>query len=147
MEEVQPAANSGVQYRTIIKFSYLINEEGYSSYRIRRQDARLDPDDPNNTNPKMSFVTKDKFKAEEALSNYPTGRNLICFVNPNNPKEAVLEHGTKAGLYSIWFPLLFVAGGLGIFINMLLPHSEDKKTKATNGTPEPSAGPSSDSAP
>jgi hypothetical protein len=35
-------------------------------------------------------------------------------VNPALPAEAVLEHASRAALYSIWFPLLFVVGGLGM---------------------------------
>jgi hypothetical protein len=35
-------------------------------------------------------------------------------VNPGNPSEAVLEHATKAAFYTLWFPLLFAAGGTGM---------------------------------
>jgi hypothetical protein len=38
----------------------------------------------------------------------------VCYVNPSDPTIAILKHGTRAALYSIWFPLLFVVGGLGI---------------------------------
>jgi hypothetical protein len=32
--------------------------------------------------------------------------------------ESVLLPGTRAALYSIWFPLLFVAGGIGMLIGV-----------------------------
>jgi hypothetical protein len=38
----------------------------------------------------------------------------MAFVNPAEPDFAVLKPDTKATGYSIWFPLLFVVGGLGI---------------------------------
>ncbi len=45
---------------------------------------------------------------------YPAGSSQTCFVNPAAPDEAVLQHGSRAALYSIWFPLLFVLGGFGM---------------------------------
>jgi len=43
----------------------------------------------------------------------------VCFVNPTAPDEAVLKRGSRGALFSIWFPLLFVVGGLGVAINAL----------------------------
>lgn len=51
-------------------------------------------------------------KAESTRQNYLPGQNITCWVNPDSPTEAVLKHDTRAALYSIWFPLLFVFGGL-----------------------------------
>lgn len=52
------------------------------------------------------------------IERYPEGSKQQCRVNPgNNPKikvPAVLEPESKAPGYSLWFPLLFVVGGLGI---------------------------------
>lgn len=45
---------------------------------------------------------------------YPPGSQQTCFVNPAVPDEAVLQHASRAALYSIWFPLLFVVGGIGM---------------------------------
>lgn len=52
-----------------------------------------------------------KDKIEALGDTYPAGRKTVCFVNPARPQEAILEHATKAALYAIWFPLLFVIGG------------------------------------
>ncbi|MBL9117338.1 MAG: DUF3592 domain-containing protein [Verrucomicrobiaceae bacterium] len=51
-------------------------------------------------------------KAESTRQNYVPGQMITCWVNPHSPTEAVLKHDTRAALYSIWFPLLFVFGGL-----------------------------------
>ena len=47
---------------------------------------------------------------------YPAGSQQQCRVNPANPEIAVLEPESKAPGYSLWFPLLFVVGGIGIVV-------------------------------
>lgn len=53
------------------------------------------------------------------LEDYPVGLDTTCYVNPTNPEQTVLRHDTRAALYSIWFPLLFVFGGLGMAWNAM----------------------------
>lgn len=48
------------------------------------------------------------------IDKYPEGSKHECHVNPVDPRIAVLEKESKAPGYSIWFPLLFVVGGIGI---------------------------------
>lgn len=48
------------------------------------------------------------------VERYPEGSRQQCRVNPADPAVAVLEPESKAPGYSLWFPLLFVVGGLGI---------------------------------
>jgi hypothetical protein len=45
---------------------------------------------------------------------------LAAFVNPHDPTEVLIEHETKAPGYSIWFPALFLLGGLVVFFRALL---------------------------
>ncbi|TAE73758.1 MAG: DUF3592 domain-containing protein [Verrucomicrobia bacterium] len=47
---------------------------------------------------------------------YPEGARRECRVNPADPAVAVLEPESKAPGYSLWFPLLFVVGGLGVMV-------------------------------
>ena len=49
-------------------------------------------------------------RAEE----YPVGSHTICHLDPSNPEMTVLKNDSLAPGYSIWFPALFVVGGLGI---------------------------------
>jgi len=49
---------------------------------------------------------------------FPAGTTQVCRVNPSNPAESVLIPGTRAALYSIWFPLLFVVGGIGMLAGL-----------------------------
>lgn len=52
--------------------------------------------------------------AEERIRQYPVGKSTTCRVNPANADFAVLKPDSLAPGYSIWFPGLFVIGGLGI---------------------------------
>jgi Protein of unknown function (DUF3592) len=51
---------------------------------------------------------------ESRIKEYPAGKTTTCRVDPNNPDFAVLKPDSLAPGYSIWFPGLFVIGGLGI---------------------------------
>jgi len=48
------------------------------------------------------------------LAKYPEGALRECHVNPAKPEMAVLEKESKAPGYSLWFPAIFVVGGLGM---------------------------------
>jgi hypothetical protein len=56
---------------------------------------------------------------ESRLNEYPPGKTTTCRVDPNNPDFAVLKPDSLAPGYSIWFPGLFVIGGLGITFRAL----------------------------
>lgn len=45
-------------------------------------------------------------------SEYNPGDDTICYVNPAEPTFAILQPDSMAPLYSIWFPGVFVLGGL-----------------------------------
>lgn len=51
---------------------------------------------------------------EKRAAEFPTGKSTTCRVDPKNPDFAVLKPDSLAPGYSIWFPGLFVVGGLGI---------------------------------
>jgi hypothetical protein len=53
-------------------------------------------------------------EAEILVGRYPEGSVAECSLNPEDPQLAVLEGESKAPGFSLWFPLLFVVGGLGI---------------------------------
>lgn len=58
-------------------------------------------------------------KLKKWESRYPTGSTAVCFVNPDDPTDAVLDRDTKASIYSLWFPGLFVVGGIGVALSGL----------------------------
>lgn len=50
---------------------------------------------------------------------FPLGARTTCRVNPANPDFTILQPDSLAPGYSIWFPSLFVIGGLGIAIRAI----------------------------
>jgi len=64
--------------------------------------------------------SSERSKAETLVNKYPVGSRSVCFVNPQQPDFAVLQPDSQAAGYSIWFPALFVVGGLGIAFRALL---------------------------
>jgi hypothetical protein len=55
-------------------------------------------------------------KVESIVESYPVGKETKVFVNPADPDFAILQPDSKAAGYSLWVPLLFVVGGLGISV-------------------------------
>lgn len=64
----------------------------------------------------------DEQKIKRLQEGLPEGLETVCYVDPANPDKAVLKRDTKASLYSIWFPCLFIVGGLGMIINVFRSH-------------------------
>jgi hypothetical protein len=95
----RPTPNSSPAHRVELRYEYEFNGQKHTGTRLRRLEAA---------------PTQHLDKAREKQLNYPPGSSQTCFVNPRTPAEAVLEHASRAALYSIWFPLLFVVGGLGM---------------------------------
>ena len=93
-----PSLHSPLAHRPSVRYRYAFDGITRTGDHIRRVDG----------------PSSEKEKAELLCAKYPPGRETECFVNPEQPDFAVLEHTTKAGLYTIWFPLLFVAGGSGM---------------------------------
>ena len=58
--------------------------------------------------------SRDRSRVESKVDLYPVGAQTTCHVDPADPDRAVLKLDSKAPGYSLWFPLLIVAGGLGI---------------------------------
>ena len=61
-----------------------------------------------------SLWSSKKEKSAELMKEFPAGSQSTCRVDPSNPTFAVLKMDSQAAGYSIWFPGLFVIGGLGI---------------------------------
>lgn len=68
-------------------------------------------------------------RGENQMRQYPAGMKATCRVNPSNPEFAVLKPDSLAPGYSIWFPGLFVVGGLGIAFRALVPRKPREVAK------------------
>jgi len=78
---------------------------------------------------KRGYSASDTYSgAQKIVQRYPVGRTTVCYVNPNNPAEAVLKRNSLLiGLVAL-FPLIFVAIGAGgvYFIWRKSPPAEAK---------------------
>jgi hypothetical protein len=97
----RPSPNSNIAHRAEIRYVYDFAGQTRTGTRVKRVDGPTTHED----------------RARATLEAYPVGLQTQCYVNPAAPGETVLKHGTRAALYSIWFPLLFVVGGLGMARN------------------------------
>ncbi len=95
----RPTPHSPPAHRVEVRYEYEFNGMKHTSARIRQVE---------------SAPTQHLDNAQMKQQNYPAGSSQACFVNPASPAEAVLQHASRAALYSIWFPLLFVVGGIGM---------------------------------
>lgn len=95
----RPTPNSAPAHHVEVRYEYEFAAAIHHSTRIRQVEAA---------------PTQHLEDAQQKQQNYPPGAERRCFVNPAAPDEAVLEHASRAALYSIWFPLLFVVGGVGM---------------------------------
>jgi hypothetical protein len=97
----KPTPNSPPEYRAFVQYRYELDKTIYHGSAIRRD----------------SGPSTDREKADALCAKYKVGLKTVCYVNPTEPGKAVLEHTSLAGLYSIWFPLLFVACGFGMIFS------------------------------
>jgi hypothetical protein len=88
--------SSPTKVQPSIRYEYTYQGTGYVGNQLRRVDG----------------PTGDVDKAERIRQRYTPGQVLTCWVNPASPTQAVLEHESRAALYTLWFPLLFFFGGL-----------------------------------
>ena len=55
----------------------------------------------------------------QAVQKYPVGKSTYCWVNPDNPSEAILERTLMTQRFLTWagFPLLFIFAGISIIVS------------------------------
>lgn len=58
--------------------------------------------------------------AEGLMEKFPQGKKIKVYINPADANFAIIKPDSKAAGYSIWFPMLFVVGGLGIVIRAVM---------------------------
>lgn len=99
----RPTHNSPLAYRPEIHYRYTVDGKTHTASHVRRVEGR----------------SSHKEGAEAKLAEYPVGKEITAWVNPADHGFAILEHSSRAALYSIWFPCLFMVGGLGMIISAL----------------------------
>lgn len=94
----RPTPHSPESYVFEVAYAYRAGDESYLGEVYKKGDG----------------ASQNKPSREERAKDFPVGKDAICYVNPDNPSESVLKRDSKAAGYAIWFPALFVVGGLGI---------------------------------
>ncbi|HEX5790564.1 MAG TPA: DUF3592 domain-containing protein, partial [Luteolibacter sp.] len=90
---------SPIEYRHELSFGYEWEQKPYTGTSLSLRGAKW---------------SSQEGRAAEIQARYPVGMRTECRVNPADPRVAVIEPESLAPAYSIWFPALFVVGGLGI---------------------------------
>ena len=103
VERVPQPTGATPRYAFRARYAYTYDGKAYHSSQVREIERRL----------------KNRGKVEAAQERFPVHADVMCFVNPTRPEEALLIRPTKAPGYSIWFPGLFVVGGLGMCVKGL----------------------------
>lgn len=87
------------EYRQMVVFGYEWNGKAFTGDQVTLRGS------PWSSNQEL---------VASRIEEFPVGRSARCHVNPADPTFAVLKTDSLAPGYSIWFPALFVVGGLGI---------------------------------
>lgn len=103
IDDSQLTQHYHTKYTLEIAYRYQFDGQPFVSTQFKR----IPPED------------SDKKKISALVEAYPEGSQALCYVDPSDPSSAVLKKDTKASIYSIWFPGLFVLGGLGIIVSVL----------------------------
>ena len=71
----------------------------------------------------LSTEVSDPRKLKSSIEAYRVGTTTTCHLDPAAPEMAVLKKNSKAALYSIWFPFVFIIGGGGMIVSALFRRS------------------------
>jgi hypothetical protein len=95
------------KYVLELAYRYEFNGHDYIGNRLKR----------------LPTEASDPRKLKGTLETYAAGTETICHLDPDAPELVVLKKDSKAALYTLWFPCLFVVGGIGIVVSALLRKS------------------------
>lgn len=99
---------SPAEYRHRISFGYEWNGEALTSDQLTLRGSPW---------------SSKRDKIEKSVAEFPAGQPSTCRVNPDSPETAILRPDSLAPGYSIWFPGLFVVGGLVMAFRALIRSS------------------------
>jgi len=95
------------KFKLLISYRYEFEGELRVSNQVRRRP--------------LTSTSPDKI--DQWLEKYPLGMKTTCLVNPDDANEAILKPNSKAPLYTMWFPGMFLIGGIGIAVRALVGRS------------------------
>ncbi len=102
---IEAVPNSPLEYEPRIDYRYRAGDQLQASQRVKRVQPR----------------SAHRERMEKIVQQFPPGSQSRCWVDPADPTAAVLLKDSKAAAYTLWFPALFIVGGLGIAISAVRP--------------------------
>ncbi|BDS06823.1 hypothetical protein NT6N_18630 [Oceaniferula spumae] len=81
-----------------------------------------------NTTGLMSGSSSGRSSKQEKVKNHPPGKEIVCYVNPDKPWQALLERDLGWWALFALFPLPFIAIGVGGLWWMLRKRNKSNKT-------------------
>ena len=97
LDERRHDENSPLEYRLKVVFGYEWAGEARTSDRLTLRGSPW---------------SSKRVLAVQRAAEFPLGMTTYCRVSPQDPDLAVLKPDSRGAGYSIWFPSLFVVGGL-----------------------------------
>ena len=103
VEDTQQNQRGMPKYLLEVTYRYQWQGHDYVGNRIKR----------------LPTEASDPRKLKSKIEAYAAGTETVCYVDPDAPELAVLKKDSKAALYTIWFPCLFIVGGAGMIVSAL----------------------------
>ncbi|MCB1205647.1 MAG: DUF3592 domain-containing protein [Verrucomicrobiae bacterium] len=103
VDDTQKNQRGMPKYLLEVTYRYQWQGHDYLGNRIRR----------------LPTEASDPRKLKKKLEQYAVGTETMCFFDPDAPELVVLQKDSKAPLYTLWFPCLFIAGGAGMILSAL----------------------------
>lgn len=94
--EVVPGKGSEAKHHLAIRYEYRWNSQTISSEQFERKPT----------------TDEDISKIERLAAEYPAGKQVTCYVNPDKPTEAVIRRGSYFRLLGTLFAVPFIGIGL-----------------------------------
>lgn len=111
--------SDGTTYKVVVFFSY---RHGGQDYRSNRYNF-------------LDFYSGGYDRKAETVASYPPGKRTFCYVDPENPAEAVLVRDFSGGYLIGLIPLIFVAVGGGGLIFALGGGGRPRQADPVAGSP------------
>lgn len=118
-------SGKGTRYQVAVRFAYTLNGRAYRSDRYDVFESILN-----------RYKASDRNDHPDAIvRRYPKGSRAVCYVNPQNPQEAVLSRKIPAS--AVWglIPVLFFCAGVGLLVHELRNRSKLKSADAPRTGP------------
>jgi len=122
---VEHSDSDGSTYSVEVSYRYKVNGQPFVSSRYKF----------------MTGSSSGHSGKQAVVDALPPGKQTVCYVDPNNPAEAVIERGFTSDLLFGLIPLVFVMIGAGGLIGMVVYKGKKIRPSGSPGPSPPRPGP------